>query len=88
MAMAIAIAIGVTLALPGMWYLIEHGIDVGTLGGMSVMGMSMRDRWHGIYTASSLAMPILMLVFMSLSAALYPAARAALIRPLDAMRHQ
>lgn len=85
---SIAIVIGVTLALPGMWYLIEHGIDVGTLGGMSVMGMSMRDRWHGIYTASSLAMPILMLVFMSLSAALYPAARAALIRPLDAMRHQ
>jgi putative ABC transport system permease protein len=84
----IAVAVGLTLAAPVMWYLTEVGIDVGVLGGTSVMGMSMRQMWHGIYGPGSMLAPVLMLAAMSLAAALYPAFKAASIRPLDAMRYR
>ena len=84
----IAIGVGVTLALPGMWYLGNFGINVGKLGGMSAMGLAMRPVWHGIYNAATLRGPLLMLIVIVFLAVLYPALKAALIRPVDAMRHQ
>jgi putative ABC transport system permease protein len=86
--LVLAIALGLGLAAPFMWYLANVGIDVGALGGMSVMGMSMRQVWYGIYTVETVQLPVVMLVLMSLLASIYPAAKAATIRPLDAMRYR
>jgi ABC-type lipoprotein release transport system permease subunit len=83
----IAVLIGTALALPGMWYLQNVGIDVGNLGGMSMMGLATRQIWYGVYDASTLQGPIVMLVVIVVMAALYPALKAALIRPVAAMRH-
>lgn len=86
--MVIAMALGIALALPGMWYLGEIGIDVGTLGGTSTMGVAMRQVWFGIYSLDTMLGPIVMLVFIVVLATLYPALKAAYLRPVQAMRHQ
>jgi ABC-type lipoprotein release transport system permease subunit len=83
----IAIVIGTSLALPGMWYLQNVGIDVGNLGGMNMMGVATRQIWYGMYDASTVRGPLIMLVVIVVMAALYPALKAALIRPVAAMRH-
>jgi ABC-type lipoprotein release transport system permease subunit len=83
-----AIVVGLTLAIPGMWYLSNVGINVGKLGGMSAMGLAMRPVWYGIYNANTLSGPLVMLVFIVFLAVLYPALKAAWIRPVEAMRHQ
>ncbi len=84
----VSILCGLTLALPCMWYLSEVGIDVGSLGGMNVMGLAMRPVWNGIYTIDTIIVPIILLVVIVFCAVLYPALKAALIRPVQAMHHQ
>jgi len=85
---ALAVALGVTLALPALWYLTRVGIDMGALAGTDVMGMVMMDTWYAVVSPQVFAQPVLMTVVVVALAVLYPAARAARIRPVEAMRHQ
>jgi ABC-type lipoprotein release transport system permease subunit len=78
---------GLLLAVPGMWYLATVGIDLGTLGGMNVMGLAMRPIWKGVYTLDAIMVPVFLLVVVVFLAVLYPALKAALIRPVQAMQH-
>jgi len=84
----VALVSGLLLALPGMWYLSEVGIDVGSLGGMNVMGLAMRPVWNGVYTLDTVVVPIILLVVIVFFAVLYPALKAALIRPVQAMQYR
>jgi ABC-type lipoprotein release transport system permease subunit len=84
----LAMGVGLLLALPGMWYLTNRGIDVGALGGMNVMGLAMKPVWNGVYTPSTVLMPIVALLLIVSLAVLYPALKAALIQPVEAMHHQ
>ena len=83
-----ALVIGGTLSLPGMWYLSTKGIDVSSLGGVDMMGVAMRPMWHGVYTAETVQMPIVLLFAIVVVAVLYPALRASWIRPVRAMQHR
>lgn len=85
---SVAIVVGLTLAVPGMWYLGTAGIDVGKLSGTNVMGVAMRPVWYGVYDAATCTPPVVMLVAIVFFAALYPALKAAWIRPLEAMHHR
>jgi ABC-type lipoprotein release transport system permease subunit len=85
---AFAIVIGLSLAVPGMWYLSEVGIDVGALAGTDVMGIATRPVWYGTFTTGNVSLPVVMLVVIVFCAALYPAFKAALIQPVSAMRHR
>ena len=50
----IALIVGLICAIPGMWYLGTHGIDVGILGGTDMMGIALRPVWYGIYRIDSM----------------------------------
>ncbi len=84
----IAIALALTLSVPGLRYLTEQGLDLSRLGGISFAGMAIDPVWHGVVTPMTVVGPVLTLVFIVSVSVLYPALKAARISPVDAMRHQ
>ncbi|MEM7158044.1 MAG: FtsX-like permease family protein [Myxococcota bacterium] len=85
----LAIIIGVGLALPANWYLTTVGLDLSaSLENVSVMGSSIDPIWISHVDAGTYLNPIIALVFIVSFAVVYPALRAAFIKPITAMRHQ
>ena len=84
---AVALAIGVALAIPSLAYLVRYGIDLGTLSGTSVMGVAMDSVWRAVVNAGVFSLPIATLVGIVGVAVLYPALKASLIEPVEAMRY-
>ena len=84
----IAVAIGLALSVPGLWYLVNVGIDTGAMGGISLMGVAFNQIWYAVATPYTYWGPVLALVVMVFLAVLYPAIKATRIEPLEAMRHQ
>ncbi len=83
-----AVAIATTLSLPGLWYLVNKGIDMGSIGGMAVHGMAFDPIVYGGVNANVFLGPIITLLIIVLLAIMYPAIKAALIRPVEAIYHQ
>jgi len=84
---ALAVTAGLLASAPGILYLSKVGVDVGRLGGTAVLGYAVPTVWRGEYSWSSLRGPVLTLCFMVFAGVIYPAAKAALIRPVSAVRH-
>jgi ABC-type lipoprotein release transport system permease subunit len=84
----VALVIGGLLAIPAAWYLSTYGIDMGRMGGTDMMGVAMRPVWYGIYRVDVVQTPIVLFFFVVFLAVLYPALKAAWIRPIEAMQHQ
>ena len=84
---AIAVGVGLALAVPGMWFLATHGLDLGAMGGLSAMGVAMPTVWRGVYDGASVSGPVVTLAVLALLAVLYPALKAAWVSPLKAMHH-
>ena len=83
----IAMAVGLTLAAPFAWYIQEYGLSVASLAGTSMMGLTMPPTWRGVYGPEAVSGPVSVLLVIVSLAAVYPAAKAALIKPIDAMRY-
>lgn len=70
------------------FYLQEHGIDMSAISsGFSFAGVALDPMWYAHVTASSLWIPVVFLFVIAAIAVIYPAAKVALLRPLEAIRH-
>ncbi len=83
----VATIVGSVLALPVMYWLSAEGVQIAGFSGVSTMGMTMPPVWHGAYTLEAVSVPLVMLFGIVLAAVIYPAAKAAWIRPVEAMHH-
>lgn len=84
----VAAAIGLCVALPGSLYLGRVGIDVAKLADVSMAGVTRSPIWRGEYSTATFTGPLVMLFFIVLLAVLYPAIKAARLRPIEAMRQR
>ncbi len=84
----VAIAIAFILSIPALWYLVNVGINLGELGGISVMGMSLDPVWHGTISSKTFSMPLTTMLIVVILGILYPAIKAARITPVEAIHHQ
>ncbi len=83
-----SVAAGVVLSVPGLWYLVNVGINMGSLGGVAMMGVVLDPVWRGIVDPSVITTPLGTLLFIVGLAAIYPAAKAAWISPIRAIQHR
>ena len=84
----IALAVGIGLGIPGVWYLKEYGIDLGDMGNLQVHGMSWDMTWRAEFSAAAFSGPITIMLAVVFFAVLYPAIKAALISPVAAIQYR
>jgi ABC-type antimicrobial peptide transport system permease subunit len=83
-----SLVVGATLGFPLLWYLQVHGLDLGgaTGGVVSVAGVVVGHLWYGRQDYPAYSQAAVGLAATALVSALYPAWRAAQLRPTEAMR--
>jgi ABC-type lipoprotein release transport system permease subunit len=80
--------VGLALGIPGILYLSHVGVDLGMLAGTSILGIAMDPIWRAAINTNVFVTPVVLLTSIVLLAVLYPAGKAALLRPVEAMRHR
>jgi ABC-type lipoprotein release transport system permease subunit len=60
---------------------------MGMMAGTSIMGIAMDPIWYAAIHPNIFITPVVMLVVIVFLAVLYPAGKAALIQPAEAMRY-
>jgi ABC-type lipoprotein release transport system permease subunit len=84
----VALLVGGLLSIPANWYLATEGLVLTGLGDLTVHGIAFDPVWRSVVTAETYTGPIFTLVFIVAIAVLYPAIKAARIRPVEAIHHQ
>lgn len=81
-----ALLLGIGLAIPTNVYMVRHGLDLSALGNVSILGVAWDPVWRSQVDLDTYLTPSLTLLVIVALAVSYPAARAAWIQPLDAIR--
>jgi len=84
----VATVLGLGLAVLPMWYLSVYGINVGILGGVEMVGMTMPAVWQAHFSLETAQVPVVLLFLIVFSAVIIPAVKAARISPVEAMHYQ
>lgn len=85
---ALAVAVGLGLAVPVSLYLAEAGLNLSGLSGISVGGIAFDPVWRAKLGVDTFLRPVLLLLLVVAAAGLYPALKAAMIRPVSAIGHR
>lgn len=81
--------ISLILGISVSYYFQGNGIDLTKLAdGVTFAGVAMDPIWRAQLTTESLVVPVLFLFIIGTLAVLYPAAKAALIKPVSAIHHR
>ncbi len=84
-ASVLALAVGVPVA----FYFQAHGIDLSALTDTThISGLPISPVWYCHLTPTAVVQPIVFLFVVALFSVLYPAVKAAVIQPVDALRHR
>ncbi len=85
--MASVMAVG--MGWPISCYFQNHGIDLSSIsGGISFGGVAIDPVWRAYVTMEAITLPIIFLFMVAVVAVIYPAVKAAIIRPVEAIHHQ
>jgi putative ABC transport system permease protein len=84
----LAIVLGSVLSIPLLWYLTTVGIDTGRMSGMSIGDVAWDSTWYSQVSVDTFRGPIVMLIVVVAFASLYPALKAAFIKPVEAIHYQ
>lgn len=85
----LAAAAGLILSVPVLYYVTRVGIDLAALGGqISMSGIGLDPVMRGIVNPTIVVGPLSTMFVIVLLSMLYPAVKAARIKPVEAMRHQ
>lgn len=85
---ALATGAGLALSMPALWFLARHGLDMSALGGFSAFGVAFDPIWRAQIAPDTFANPLISLWVIVLLAVLYPAGKAALLDPVQAIHHR
>lgn len=83
----LAVALGLLLAAPALFYLAHHGLNLASLAGASVQGVAYDSHWLAEVDGATFAGPLGMLILTVGIALVFPAWKAARLQPFDAMRY-
>ena len=84
----LALVIGGALSLYPAWYMSVEGINMASMAGINIHGMTWESMIYASFTQASVTGPVVTLLFIVSIAVLYPAIKAALISPVAAIQHQ
>ncbi len=85
----IANVLALGAGIPVVRYFEVHGIDLSNFSsGASLAGLALDPVWYCKLNTKALTMPVWFMFAVVLAAVIYPAMKAALLKPLDAMHHQ
>jgi ABC-type antimicrobial peptide transport system permease subunit len=85
MASVMAVVFGWSLSS----YLEENGIDLSSFAeGASFAGVAIDPMWKAYLTPEAIMVPVVFLFIIAFIAVLYPAVKAAVIRPVSAIHHR
>ncbi|MXX56501.1 MAG: ABC transporter permease [Gemmatimonadetes bacterium] len=85
----LAAAAGLILSVPVLFYVTRVGINLAALGGqVSISGIGLDPVMRGIVNPTIVVGPLSTMFVIVLLSMLYPALKAARIKPVEAMRHQ
>jgi putative ABC transport system permease protein len=84
----LAVLVGLGIAVPVALYLANTGLNLSGLSSVSVAGIAFDPIWRAQLSPDIFIRPVVLLICVVMLAALYPALKAAMIRPLRAIAHQ